>query len=543
MVAYGRVVSFHPAAAHEIDSPAGGSMPTASILADLDEAEPPGTTLASEGLTQRTEIRLTNMHWWTLQQLKFKNPQTRRQAIEKLAAEGTDEAIEHLISALQDDDSAIRLAVVQALGRLKEARAASALVQGMRDPDPEVREAVVGALMQVGDATCIEVLVGALKDLNLSVRRRAAKALDFFGWKPSNDIQKVLRFVALGDYMKAATVGVLALEPLLNALRDKQCLNRRSVVEALSQIGDERVLKPLIGALRDADSHVRVAAVEALGSLRDPRSAEPLTLSLKDQDPLVRAAAANALGTMNDNGSFERLLSSLKDSNWSVRKASVESLGKLKDTRGVEPLTVLLNDSDHDVREAVVAALGLIRHRSAIEHLVVTLADSQSSVRYAAAGVLRLIDLEWEKSIEARRAIPALKAAMTSKEYWVRQAASDTLSKLNDSPKPEPTLNAFTDPVFYKRAAALQALLQALGDWDRDLRLAAAEALGRIADQRAMEPLTAVLMDVDEWVRQGAEKALLRLGWEPAGDRRSVVPVSGETAFVRREGSPAARSY
>ena len=26
------------------------------------------------------------MHWWTLQQLKFKNPQTRRQAVEKLAA-------------------------------------------------------------------------------------------------------------------------------------------------------------------------------------------------------------------------------------------------------------------------------------------------------------------------------------------------------------------------------------------------------------------------------------------------------------------------
>jgi len=116
------------------------------------------------------------------------------------------------------------------------------------------------------------------------------------------------------------------------------------------------------------------------------------------------------------------------------------------------------------------------------------------------------------------------------------------LSKLNDSPKPEPTLNAFTDPVFYKRAAALQALLQTLGDWDRDLRLAAAEALGRIADQRAMEPLTAALQDVDQWVRQSAEKALWRLGWEPTADRRSVVAVSGGTAFVRREGLPAVRS-
>ncbi len=397
--------------------------------------------------------------------------------------------------------------------------------------------------MQMGDATCTEVLVGALKDLNLSVRRRAAKALDFFGWKPSNDIQRVLRFIALGEYAKAANIGTLALEPLLTALRDKQCPNRRNVVEALSQIGDERVLKPLMSALRDSDGHVRVAAVEALGSLRDPRSADSLTLSLKDQDPLVRAAAANALGAMNDNGGFDRLVASLKDLDWSVRKASVESLGKLKDVRGVEALTILLKDPDHDVREAVVASLGQIRHRSAIEHLVVTLADPQSSVRHAAAGVLKQLDPEWERSEEARLAVPALKSAMTSKEYWVRQAASDTLSKLSDTPKPEPTLNSFSDPVYYKRAAAFQALVQALGDWDRDLRLAAAEALGRIADQRALEPLTEALHDVDQWVRESAEKALWRLGWEPAADGRGLAPVDGETAFIRRETLGMAKSY
>ena len=52
MVAYGRVVSFHPAAAHEIGSPAWGLRAAACILADLDETELPGTALASEGLTQ-----------------------------------------------------------------------------------------------------------------------------------------------------------------------------------------------------------------------------------------------------------------------------------------------------------------------------------------------------------------------------------------------------------------------------------------------------------------------------------------------------------
>jgi HEAT repeat protein len=475
------------------------------------------------------------MSWWTRQQLKFKNPETRRQAASKLAAEGTDEAVDDLVEALLDDDAGVRLVVVQALGRIKEPRTLGPLVQAMRDPDGEVREAVVGALMQVGDATCAEVLVGALKDLNLAVRRRAAQALDLFGWQPSNDIQKVLRLVALGEYMKAAMIGSPALEPLRSLLKDSRCPNRRSVVEALSTIGDERVLKPLIGALNDADPHVRVAAVEALGAIRDPRSAEPLTPLLKDPDPLVRAAVADALGTLTDNGSFDRLTASLKDSNWSVRKASVESLGRLKDARAVGPLVELLKDPDHDVREAAIEALGHIQHTSAVEHLVVALTDPQSSVRNLAAGVLRKIDDQWERSEAARQAIPALKAAATSKEYWVRQAAADTLSKLNELPRAEPNLNSFTDPVYYKRAAALQALAQALRDWDRDLRLAAAEALGRIADQRALEPLKAALDDEDEWVRESARQALWRMGWQPdPGGGRDLDPVPGETASIRR---------
>ena len=61
----------------------------------------------------------------------------------------------------------------------------------------------------------------------------------------------------------------------------------------------------------------------------------------------------------------------------------------------------------------------------------------------------------------------------------------------------------------------VDALLLALGDWDRDLRQAAAEALGRVADRRAVEPLVARLQDADEWVRQSTERALHALGWRP----------------------------
>ena len=100
-----------------------------------------------------------SMQWWTLQQLKSRNSQTRRQAVEKLAEEKSEAALDYLLPALQDDDAEVRLAVVKGLGRSQEPRGLPPLIQAMRDPSAEIREAVVAALGQRGDATCIEVLV------------------------------------------------------------------------------------------------------------------------------------------------------------------------------------------------------------------------------------------------------------------------------------------------------------------------------------------------------------------------------------------------
>ena len=48
------------------------------------------------------------MNWWTLQQLKFKNPQTRKQAIEKLAVQPPADAVPGLLSAIEDEAAEVR---------------------------------------------------------------------------------------------------------------------------------------------------------------------------------------------------------------------------------------------------------------------------------------------------------------------------------------------------------------------------------------------------------------------------------------------------
>jgi HEAT repeat protein len=60
-------------------------------------------------------------------------------------------------------------------------------------------------------------------------------------------------------------------------------------------------------------------------------------------------------------------------------------------------------------------------------------------------------------------------------------------------------------------AAAFDILADMLGDRDRDLRLAAAEAFSRLNEKRAIAVLANVIHDSDAFVRHAAESALTTL--------------------------------
>ena len=137
---------------------------------------------------------------------------------------------------------------------------------------------------------------------------------------------------------------------------------------------------------------------------------------------------------------------------------------------------------------------------------MVSLADAQSSVRHAAGAALTKIDPEWKFSEAAHLAIPALKALQADRDYWVRHTAADVIQRITNAKKSEEPAPA-TDVMRRRQTAGIEAIIDALGDWDRDVRQAAAEALGRLSDSRAAQALARALDDSDEWVRKAAGKA------------------------------------
>ena len=57
---------------------------------------------------------------------------------------------------------------------------------------------------------------------------------------------------------------------------------------ALGEIGDSRAIEPLIQALKDKDKYIREWAADALGEIGNERAVEPLIEALKDEYSSVR---------------------------------------------------------------------------------------------------------------------------------------------------------------------------------------------------------------------------------------------------------------
>jgi HEAT repeat protein len=90
-----------------------------------------------------------------------------------------------------------------------------------------------------------------------------------------------------------------AVEPLIDALDDRREV-REVAILSLGRIGDPVAVDALIEKLKDENWDVRSSAAKALGQIGDPRAIEPLIQSLRDKSETVRWLAANALTSITD---------------------------------------------------------------------------------------------------------------------------------------------------------------------------------------------------------------------------------------------------
>ena len=275
-----------------------------------------------------------------------------------------------------------------------------------------------------------------------------------------------------------------------------------------------RPLSAWVAELRDPSTAVRMQAALALAELGPAaREAEAaLTLAARDPDPELRYAAVVALGAIVPEGkaAIEGLARSLADEDWFVQLAAAQALQNLGErARPAVPALVWAlypRDTVKDFRPvrcgAAMVALSRIDPRAkelggALQLVVGRLLENerQGSFGARATGARLLGDC----GAAALPVLPAVAKLLKDPEGDVRVAAAEALLKIAPEKQGE---------------AALVALAEALKSPDLLVRLRAAEALGGLGPRAkgVLPDLRAVLQDPEPEVRHAAREAVKRVG-------------------------------
>lgn len=277
-----------------------------------------------------------------IQKLEDKNEYVRKEAVDLLVQSGDKRATEILILSLKKEThSYVQLAIVEALGKLKDKKAVEPIIELFGDllhgkllesPNDnnidiyDMQKAIFNSLVQIGGDDVINFFILQLDPENSSGFVKASiKALNQLGLTQEEIINRKL-------WLKHLLRNSLAAGTVISG--------------GAYYYWSRYTVSGNLRRLKSENKDVRIAAIEALGNLGDKRAVELLIERLGDREIGVRRAVAEALkkfGVSKEqmvNGYINALKSDYSD----ARGEAADELGVLGDERAVDPLIESLRD-------------------------------------------------------------------------------------------------------------------------------------------------------------------------------------------------------
>jgi HEAT repeat protein len=304
-----------------------------------------------------------------LERCRDEDERVRRAGLEHLPYLDDSRVIGTLVNALAHETPRARASAASALGHMEEAKAIPCLVDALADDDSWVRYFAARSLGQRGSLESLDALARVAQSDKLNhVRIAALDALGRIGGERAAAIAEPFVEADDADLRRAAVVALgnighaAALPPLLKALRSPDANLRMSAAAALGERGGAEALERLQHvAAADSDSSVFEAAIAALKKLG---SAEAIAALVALTADATRREAASAALVEAPDAQIENVARGLSHHSVAVRRALVEVLARMKRGRASELLRVALDDEDASVRLAAADALGKSYQRS-----------------------------------------------------------------------------------------------------------------------------------------------------------------------------------
>jgi HEAT repeat protein len=411
------------------------------------------------------------------------------------------EAVAALRNALPQLDGALRIGVVNSLGRRGDAASVPLLAGYLDADDPALAQAALDALAVIDAREAVTAVLArqdsapatlrpAVADACLEIANRLIRAgqLD-----QASAILSKLETSDVEHVRWAALLGLLRAEPAAAHARLTKCLAsensriRLAAGEWIRDAADEELVGRLAASLPRLPQQGQLCLLNALQ--QSPHAAVRATALevAKSPNASLRAAAIRALARSGQPADATLLVAYATDADKAVREAAQATLTALP---GMAVNKVLLDDLEGASPPKQVALIRALVARQApdLEEVLMRLADSPTeSVRLESLTALESL----ARPEYADRLVAILVAAPLGR---VRDGAERAVWRC---------CSRIADP-----SRSVEPVMRQLRGADAARRAALLPALGRLGGEQALQLVKAAQKDADRSVRDAAIRAL-----------------------------------
>lgn len=365
-----------------------------------------------------------------------------------------------LLALLKDPDESegIQSAVLQALSDFKTPDSIIAIIESLNALSPKV-QTVAGDALGLNTTSANNLRAAIFSD-NGSTRLKAAKDL------------------SIGEYRKV-------LEILLTAINSTDDKLRNNIIQALGCFDSPALIDPLLARLDKEKGANLVSLYSTLGKIKNEKTIDALLDGLKKDSPTIKTVCINALCEKRSEKAVEKLLTIFQnEGEYPEQRVNLaKALGKTKSTKAMEALLKALPTATEPLRARIEDSLVEMEHPDLDSNVNILLESKNSSARFSA---VRIIGKQ------------------------KKHGSAPILMKMLEDPNPDvrnAAINALGD---YREAGVSERLIAILTNQDiaPQLRATAALSLGKLGEEKALQPLFESVNDNNEIVRVGTAKAL-----------------------------------
>ncbi len=319
-----------------------------------------------------------------------------RLALEPVPGENVDSAY---LRALRRAEGSARLAVVQAVGARRIAKAAPTLGSLLGDKDQALADAAAASLGAIATPRAFGILREHQTPLTPAV---LSARLDAAARQPTKVASAAYRELAADrsapDAIRQRAFRSLlsisskdATDLILEALRSPEASRRQVALEAIADLKDTNAVTALTQALPRLDASTQAAVIAAFSRRGDAAAVPAIITASANAAPEPRVAAIEALGALPGGAESVSRLADLIVAGGADAKPAIQSLSILRGDGVSEAIATGARTGDPLRRAAFIRQLGLRGTASELAFLLSLHRDPALPVRLAALEALDIL--------------------------------------------------------------------------------------------------------------------------------------------------------